>query len=68
MQKPSLDALAREVVADAAASSSGRAAETVYGGHEKRLRQTVIALKEGAQLAEHANLGDATLLLINGRM
>lgn len=68
MQKQNLDALAREVGHRAAEASSGRAARTVYGGHEKRLRQTVIAMRAGAQLAEHVNPGDATVLVINGRL
>ena len=55
VQKSSLDALARELLAAASASSSGRAARTVYGGHEHVLRQTVIALAAGQALAEHEN-------------
>ena len=43
MEKLSLDAVAREQLAAADRAPSGRAAETVYGGHEKTLRQTVIA-------------------------
>jgi len=68
MQKPSLEAMAREIGHRAAEASSGRAAETVYGGHEKRLRQTVIAMRAGAELAEHSNPGDATVLVIHGRL
>ena len=48
MDKLSLQAKARELAGKAAASKNGRAADTVYGGHEKVLRQTVIALREGA--------------------
>ena len=55
VQKSSLDALARELLAAASASSSGRAARTVYGGHEHVLRQTVIALAAGQAVAEHEN-------------
>lgn len=68
MQKPSLDAMARQLGRRAAEANSGRAAETVYGGHEKRLRQTVIAMTAGTELAEHENPGDATVLVINGRL
>lgn len=68
MQKHSLAAMAREVGHRAAEAHSGRAAETVYGGHEKRLRQTVVAVRAGARLAEHANPGDTTVLVINGRL
>ena len=51
MQKHSLQALARELSAKAAADKAGRAAETVLGGHEKVLRQTVIAMVKGAKLS-----------------
>lgn len=68
MDKCSLQAKARELGEKASASKSGRAADTVFGGHEKRLRQTVIALREGAKLAEHESPGEATLLVISGRL
>lgn len=68
MQKPSLAAMARQVGRRAADASSGRAAETVYGGHERRLRQTVIAMTAGTELAEHDSPGDATILVITGRL
>ena len=68
VQKSSLDALAREQLAAAGASSSGRAARTVYGGHEHILRQTVIALASGHALAEHENPGEATILVLHGRV
>ncbi len=53
MNKVSLDATAREQRKKASTASSGRAAETVYGEHEKALRQTVIALTGGTELNEH---------------
>jgi quercetin dioxygenase-like cupin family protein len=68
VQKSSLDALARELLAAASASSSGRAARTVYGGHEHVLRQTVIALAAGQTLAEHENPGEATVHVLHGRV
>jgi quercetin dioxygenase-like cupin family protein len=68
MQKMSLDALAREQLEAARRSSAGRAAETVYGGHEHALRQTVIALKAGSGLDEHENPGEATLQVLTGRV
>lgn len=68
MQKLSLDASAREQLRAALAASSGRAATTVYGGHEHRLRQTVIAMRAGATLAEHENPGEATVLVLQGRV
>jgi quercetin dioxygenase-like cupin family protein len=68
MQKLSLEALARELAGKAAAGASGRASQTVTGGHEKSLRQTVIALNANAELAEHANPGEATVHVLRGRI
>jgi quercetin dioxygenase-like cupin family protein len=68
MDKFSLDAIAREQAKRAAASSSGRSAETVYGGHEHALRQTVLALTAGSSLDEHESPGEATLQVLHGRV
>lgn len=68
MQKSSLDAQAREQLERAAATSSGRSATTVYGGREHTLRQTLLALTAGTSLAEHQNPGEATLLVLRGRI
>ncbi|MFD5773146.1 cupin domain-containing protein [Streptomyces fungicidicus] len=68
MQKLSLDALAREHLERAAATSSGRSATTVFGGHEHTLRQTLLALTAGTGLAEHDSPGEATLLVLRGRV
>jgi quercetin dioxygenase-like cupin family protein len=68
MQKVSLDALARQQVQLAAAAGGGHTADTVYGGHEKVLRQTVIGMSQGARLAEHENPGEATVLVLQGRV
>ena len=68
MHKLSLQALAREQLATAATASSGRSARTVYGGHEHVMRQTVIALTAGNSLSEHDNPGDATILVLSGRV
>ncbi len=46
----------------------GRAARTVYGGHEHELRQTVIALIAEQELAEHESPGEATLQVLFGRV
>jgi quercetin dioxygenase-like cupin family protein len=68
MDKLSLTATARETTRKATAASSGRAAQTVYGGHDRALRQTVIALVAGSTLAEHENPGEATVYVLNGRV
>lgn len=68
MQKTSLTALARHQLDIARQASSGRSAETVYGGHERILRQTMIALRAGSVLNEHANPGEATVYVVSGRV
>lgn len=68
MKKISLDAIAREQLAKATAASSRRAASTVFGGHEHTMRQTVVALVAGAELSEHQNPGEATVLVLSGRV
>ncbi|MBD9698603.1 cupin domain-containing protein [Flavimobilis sp. GY10621] len=68
MEKHSLVALARELLVDARVASAGRAARTVVGGHERVLRQTVVALRAGATLADHDNPGEATVHVLVGRL
>jgi quercetin dioxygenase-like cupin family protein len=68
MEKFSLTAVAREQLRTAQQASSGRSAETVYGGHEHVLRQTVIALLAGERLDEHENPGEATIHVLIGRV
>jgi quercetin dioxygenase-like cupin family protein len=68
MEKFSLDAIAREQARRAATAPAGRSAETVYGGHEHTLRQTVLAMTAGTSLAEHENPGEATVQVLRGRI
>ena len=68
MQKLSLDAMVRELLERARVGSGGRAAETVVGGHEKVLRQTVIAMVAGTALSDHENPGEATVHVLTGRV
>lgn len=68
MQKLSLDAQARELLEQAATAAGGRAAQTVMGGHERVLRQTVIAMLADSALAEHANPGEASVYVLRGRV
>lgn len=67
MEKSSLTALARELLEHATRASNGRAADTVYGGHEHVLRQTVLALAAGQSLTEHETNGEATVQVLRGR-
>jgi hypothetical protein len=70
----SLTQLAGELAARARQSRSGRAAHTVYGRQQHGLRQTLVALAGGHELADHespqegmrhalAALDDAVVLL-----
>lgn len=68
MQTTSLSALARQELGHARGASNGRSAKTVFGGHEHRLRQTLIAMCAGEKLAEHENPGEATLQVLEGRV
>jgi quercetin dioxygenase-like cupin family protein len=51
----------RQQLKQAATAGGGHTADTVYGGHEKVLRQTVIGMIAGAVLKEHSNPGEATV-------
>ena len=68
MQKFSLEALSHELLERAVAAGGGHTAGTVVGGHERVLRQTVIAMLKGAILAEHENPGEATVHVLRGRV
>lgn len=68
VEKHSLTALARTLLEDARSSTAGRASRTVFGGHERQLRQTLIALAEGQTLDEHDGPGEATLHVLSGRV
>ncbi|GGL85935.1 cupin domain-containing protein [Glutamicibacter protophormiae] len=68
MKKFSLAAIARSELREAVNASNGRAARTVFGGHEHVMRQTVMALAQGTELQEHENPGEATILVISGRI
>lgn len=68
MDNLNLHELVRELTEEASGGDSGRAARTLYGGHDKTLRQTVIALTAYHELAEHQSPGEATLLVLEGRV
>ncbi len=68
VEKFSLTALAREQLKSAQQTTSGRSASTVFGGHEHILRQTLIAITSGHKLDDHANPGEATVHVIQGRV
>lgn len=68
MDKKSLTALARQQLKLAVGASSGRSSQTVYGGHRRHLRQTVVALAAGNKLAEHDLSGESTVLVLSGKL
>jgi quercetin dioxygenase-like cupin family protein len=47
---------------------SGRAAHTLTGGADRVLRQTLLGLLAGASIDEHESPGEATLLVLSGRV
>jgi Uncharacterized conserved protein, contains double-stranded beta-helix domain len=68
MTKTSLIAVVRHELEHARAAPSGRSATSVYSGHERVLRQTVIAMRAGQRLDEHENPGEATVYVLHGRV
>ncbi|WP_113699710.1 cupin domain-containing protein [Nonomuraea lactucae] len=68
MQSISLNTLASEHLTAARSAASGRSARTVHGGHQHSLRQTLLALAAGRGLDEHESPGEATLLVLRGRV
>ncbi len=68
MQGESLVRLGKEQLAVAREARSGRAAITVFGGQQHDLRQTLIALVGGRALGEHDAPGEASLLVLTGRV
>lgn len=55
-----------ELLAQARAMSSGRAARTLTPGPHAALKQTLVALRAGEELSEHDTNGPATILLLEG--
>ena len=68
MESISLIDMAEEKLAQARQAHSGRAAHTIHGGHDHELRQTVLALTAGHELAEHDSPGEATLQVLRGHV
>lgn len=60
-------ALAGELLQKATAESAGRAARTLPHPVDG-LRQTLIALRDGAEMHEHESPGAASLMVIRGRV
>ena len=68
MKSISVDDIVRADTTRAAQAPGGRCAQTLVGGHDRMLRQTVITIRDGSSLAEHESPGEATLLVLSGKV
>lgn len=63
-----LAAISEELLTEARASSSGRAARTLLGERGQALHQTLVALLAGQGMAEHVNPGQASVQVLIGAL
>ncbi|MFG3423528.1 cupin domain-containing protein [Micromonospora sp. NPDC048063] len=68
MEGHSLIRLADEQLAAAREADSGRSAHNLHRGRDRRLRQTLLALRGGRSLDEHDSPGEATLQVLRGQV
>lgn len=68
MQTISLPELADAHLRTARTASSGRSSQTIHGGHDHPLRQTLIALADGRSLDDHESPAEASLQVVHGRV
>lgn len=69
MQRICIEALANQQIKLAACQQGHQAAsDTVVGGSERVLRQTVVGMVKGTELGEHNSPGEATIYVIRGRV
>lgn len=68
MKPLDLNALAAEHLAAARAASNGRSSAKILGDHTTVLRKNLIALAAGAALQDHESPGEATLMVLEGRI
>ncbi len=68
MDAVSLSIVAEEELEHARGASSCRSARTIHGGRDRVLRETVIALLAGHDLAEHESPGEATVQVLHGHV
>jgi quercetin dioxygenase-like cupin family protein len=61
-----LDALSTEHLEKAAAAANGRSAHAIL--RDGRLRHTLMALNDGAELGDHSKPESATLLVLRGKV
>lgn len=63
-----LDLIDEQVALAGRGDSSGRSAKTLHGGRDNALRQTLVVMLEGHRMDEHESPGEATLLVLTGRL
>lgn len=68
MNRTSITELRAEHLGLARSASSGRSAHTIAGGHDRSLRQTLIAIVAGQRLDDHESNGEATVHVLEGRV
>jgi quercetin dioxygenase-like cupin family protein len=68
MQKSSLTATVRQQLRAAQTAAGGRSAHTDYGGHDRVLRQAVIALLAGQAVVPHENPIESPVQVLQGRV
>ncbi len=68
MQTISLPDLAQSHLHTARSASSGRSAQTIHGGHDHPLRQTLIALADGRSLDDHESPAEASIQVLYGKV
>ncbi|MEV4060096.1 LuxR family transcriptional regulator [Nonomuraea dietziae] len=68
MTKVSLTALGHQLLTHAREADRGRSATTVHGGHDRSLRQTVMALRQGEHIHENEHPGEVTVHVLRGRV
>ncbi|HEX8973230.1 LuxR family transcriptional regulator [Oryzihumus sp.] len=68
MDTTNLDQQVSELGDAAGKAGNGRSARMLYGGPTSTLTQTVIAMREGARLGDHESPGEATMLVLRGRL
>jgi quercetin dioxygenase-like cupin family protein len=68
MRTLELAAVAKEQLAHAREADSARSSETLLGGHDAAMRQTLIALAGGAEMSEHVNPGQASIVVLEGEI
>lgn len=63
-----VDEIRAELKTKAQAAPAGRAARKLAGGPDTTMTQTLVVLCAGAELAEHENPGEATVLILEGSL